>query len=283
MKKTKSVLSAIVAVALLTLSICLTAFAAENPSIELDKGTAEPGKTVTLTVTLSGNTGITYLRVTPETDNEAVTLTSVSNGDLFPTMDEGINLVFSADTEIKTGGTLCTLTFTVAEDAALNSTVNVTLTVRECYNDRYEDVALDSIGGVIEIGCTHAETTDTVTKEPSCTDAGTKTCVCNACGYETEVTVPATGHKGSDNWETTKAPQVGVAGEMVSRCTVCNEITSTQTIPALTEDQVGGDTLKPAAPSGCGSSSGGATAAITTFFTAILPALAVVLGKKFLF
>jgi len=280
MKKTKLFLSVLIA-AVLLFSLCAPVFADSAPVLEIGKNTAEPGKTVTVTVTLANNPGITYLRVTPKTDSSAFTLTSVSNGNLFPTLDEGLNLVFSADSEVKANGVLCELTFAVSEEAELNSTVNISLTVRECYNDSYGEINIEALDGRISIGCSHAETTDTVIFAPTCTQNGQTRSVCNACGWETTLEAPAIGHTEGE-WETTKAPAVGVAGEMAVKCAVCNETVKTQIIPALSGEGGGqGDTPSTPATPGCGG--GGATAAISVFFTAILPAFAAVLLKRLFF
>ena len=282
MKKTVMIRTKLFASALLVLvmliSLSLPIFASTSPVVEIESVSAEPGNTVTVTVSLKNNTGITYLRVTPVVSSPAITLTAVENGSLFPTLDEGVNLVFSADNEIKTDGVLCTLRFAVAEDAELNSTAVITLTVRECYNDRYEDVNVAVTTGNVTVGCRHSETTDTVLRAPNCTESGEKLAVCNSCGQEMTVEIPATGHTEGE-WETTKAPAVGVDGEMVIKCTVCNETVKSQTIPALSGDQ--GSTNPPATSTGCGG--GSVIGAITVFFTSILPAAAIFIGKHLIF
>lgn len=83
-----------------------------------------------------------------------------------------------------------------------------------------------------------------------------------------ELTVPATGSSRPDDSQPNEDDKPNESNKP-----------SNSTPPA--DEPNGGDTLAPDASSGCGG--GGVSAAITTFFTTILPALAVVLGKKFLF
>ena len=128
-------------------------------------------------------------------------------------------------------------------------------------------------------------TTDTVIKAPTCAEEGESLRVCNDCGYETSVSTPAAGHTEGE-WETVKAPAVGVTGEMAVKCAVCGETVRTQTIPALSDGGQGGeggDQGEPSAPPATGGCFSAATAAVSVFFTSVLPALAAVLGKRFLF
>ena len=95
--------------------------------------TALPGKTATVTLDLSKYAPMAYLRLTLSYDTNVFTLNDISSSGLFTTLDQGTNLVFSADEDIISGGTLLTLTFTVSEDAAPGE-YPVTLICRECYN-----------------------------------------------------------------------------------------------------------------------------------------------------
>ena len=67
---------------------------------------------------------------------------------------------------------------------------------------------------------------------PTCTAQGFTTYTC-ACGnsYRAE-TIAALGHNAGE-WITTKAAEVGVAGQRERRCTRCNTVTQTEAIPAL--------------------------------------------------
>ena len=53
---------------------------------------------------------------------------------------------------------------------------------------------LSKVNVTYEPGCEHANTIETITKEPTCTDTGSKTLTCTACANVEEVEIPALGH-----------------------------------------------------------------------------------------
>ena len=112
--------------------------------------TALPGKTASVTVDLSRYAPMSYLRLTLAYDTEALTLTDVSSSGLFATLDQGANLVFSADEDIASGGILVTLTFTVSEDAEPGG-YPVTLICRECFNSAEKPVFVEIENGAVVI------------------------------------------------------------------------------------------------------------------------------------
>ncbi len=70
----------------------------------------------------------------------------------------------------------------------------------------------------------------TVTREPTCTEAGLRQRVCEVCGEVEEETVPALGHKGP--FTTVKAPTCTEPGSEKRICTVC-QAEEIREIPAL--------------------------------------------------
>lgn len=72
--------------------------------------------------------------------------------------------------------------------------------------------------------------TESVTKQPTCTEDGSKTLTCSVCGYEKAEVIPATGHSWNDG-EITKPATATEDGEKTYTCTVCGA-TDTVTIPA---------------------------------------------------
>ncbi len=98
------------------------------------------GDIIEVPVVLSGNPGISFLALTPVYDNTVLTLLSATNGDVLSDMDEGVNLIFSANADSSVNGTLVTLTFQVAKEVLAGS-YEVSLIFRECYNGDAEDVA----------------------------------------------------------------------------------------------------------------------------------------------
>ncbi len=111
---------------------------------------AMKGDTVDVQVLLGGNPGIAFLALTPVYDTSVLTLVSVSNGEILSDMDQGVNLVFSSNSDSYADGMLVTLTFVIAEDAPAGEYA-VSLTFRECYNGDTEDVACEIYNAEIAV------------------------------------------------------------------------------------------------------------------------------------
>ena len=111
---------------------------------------AKPGDTVKVVLDLANNPGVAYLRLTVKYDTAALTLKTVENGSIISDLDQGVNLVWSADSNSTANGTLVTLTFEVKEDAAFGD-YTVDLVLRECYNETYNSLPLYTVDGVIEV------------------------------------------------------------------------------------------------------------------------------------
>jgi len=123
----------------------------DAPTISLDTVVAEDG-TATLTLEIKNNPGLAVMTITPDYDEEALTLTTsnIKNGDVFPTLDKGRNLLFSADENCYDDGVLATLKFTVNEGVAAGE-YPVTFIVRESIDENFEPVELEQIAGSITV------------------------------------------------------------------------------------------------------------------------------------
>ena len=73
-----------------------------------------------------------------------------------------------------------------------------------------------------------------VTKEPTCTEDGTKIYTCESCGNTKEETLPALGHDFSEEWTVDKEPTFAEEGSESRHCTRCDEVTDAKAIPVLT-------------------------------------------------
>ena len=71
-----------------------------------------------------------------------------------------------------------------------------------------------------------------ITKSATCTESGSQTRTCAACGKTETKTIPAKGHTSS-KWIIDKQPAVGVKGSKHKECTVCGKVLETAVIPAL--------------------------------------------------
>ncbi len=67
---------------------------------------------------------------------------------------------------------------------------------------------------------------------PTCTTEGEKQYKCKNCGATKSEKVPVVPHNPGA-WEQTVAPQVGVPGKEVQKCTVCGTVLNEREIPAL--------------------------------------------------
>ncbi|MBQ9116396.1 MAG: hypothetical protein IJY04_05185 [Clostridia bacterium] len=287
MKNTRIIFAFFLTVVLLlssSFSCWAAAESSTSPVISLGEYNVSAGGTVTVRISLAGNPGITYLRLTPVYSSEHMTLESVTNGELFSTLDTGVNLVWSADSEVKSNGTLAEIVFRISENAPLNSSLTVSFTLRECYDDDYNDINIKLTEGKLNLGCSHPERTERVKLAPTCKTAGEKLLVCSACGDQTIEAIPALGHSEGE-WKTIKAPGIGIDGEMITQCTVCGETVRSQNIPALSGDPSGGtdnsgDQAPQTAPPATGGCFSGAQMFISLFVSTLLPAIGVILLKK---
>ena len=81
------------------------------------------------------------------------------------------------------------------------------------------------------------------TKSATCTESGTQTRKCAACGKTETKTIPAKGHTSS-SWIIDKQPAVGVKGSKHKECTVCHKVLETAEIPALSVTDISGASVK---------------------------------------
>lgn len=81
------------------------------------------------------------------------------------------------------------------------------------------------------------------TKSATCTESGSQTRKCAACGKTETKTISATGHKSS-GWIIDKPAAVGVKGSKHKECKVCHKVLETAEIPALTSTDISGASVK---------------------------------------
>lgn len=85
----------------------------------------------------------------------------------------------------------------------------------------------------------HTSDSGSITKEPTCTECGTKTYYCTVCGgtLRTE-SIPAKGHI-IDKGKVSTEPTCGATGTMAFYCTVCGSEVKTEPIQATGKHQFG--------------------------------------------
>ena len=153
----KKLIACLLAALMLGFAALPLSAAAAGAAVTVESKTAAAGDTVTLTLQLSGNPGIAYLRLTVDAADQ-LTLTGATNGSVLKDFDQGVNLVWSADANSTANGTLAKLTFAVAQNAAAGD-YPVSVKIRECYNEDFRDVAIAPVGGKITVPGTAPEKT----------------------------------------------------------------------------------------------------------------------------
>ena len=207
--------------------------AADGAVVSLESKTAHRGDTVTMELKLENNPGIASVTVSVNYDAEALTLDKVENGSLFGVFDYGATthrMAWMAANNVTENGVLATLTFTVADDAPIE-TCNVTVTVEQCFDEEYRDIPASTGNGAITIECIHDNGAWKTTKEASCTEAGSEERKCTICDTVLETReIAAKGHTYGE-WITEKEPDCTEAGKEQRTCSVC-QATETREIPA---------------------------------------------------
>lgn len=233
----KKIVSILVAVLVVFSMFAVTASAANVPTVSAvaNVNTAKVGDTVKVTVSVSKDSKLGAFTAALQydaTEFEVVTGTAAGafSSELLNTATVGkVIYVGAAATTID--GAKTTL-FTV-EFKVLKTGGTIKFVVEEAYvadGENDVDVTAQIASKDITIGCAHAEKTETVTKAPTCTEAGEKTVACKDCGASLgTAAVPATGHKFADA-VVTKEATCTEKGEKTGTCTVCGEKT-TEVIP----------------------------------------------------
>lgn len=193
-----------------------------SPQIAIPSETVTCGENVTLNVNLSDNPGIAYLKLKVDYDHTALTLVSASNlGVLSGTFTTSKTTTvkpyvlqwMGADNSTN-NGTIATITFTALKEGA----TTVSITVDECYNEEFDDVAITASNATVTISsaaCTHQNTEIRNAQGATCCEAGyTGDTYCADCGEKitTGSVIPATGNHvdadgkwesdGSQHWHT---------------------------------------------------------------------------------
>lgn len=79
--------------------------------------------------------------------------------------------------------------------------------------------------------CSHENTSDTVTRKPTCSAVGEQVTTCRDCRSQVRVTeLEKLPHTLPDEWETTREATCAKEGERIKKCTVCGETAETEVI-----------------------------------------------------
>lgn len=287
MKKTISILMALV----LALSMCaVTAFAATSSdaqiNLSVNASSAKPGDIITVTVSAKADSkqglGALGFRILYDTDAFEYVAGSFKDAKYFgsSSLNDKVSgqLTYAAAQEeaVTVNATVATAQFKVLKTS---KTIELTFDfpagvvgLGDYDTTNITDAVIANSTTSVTVACAHAHKTSTVTKEPTCTETGTQSSICNDCGATlgTE-TIPAKGHsfgawevatpatctaEGTEKrvcsacgheetrvtakaahtpgeWEVTKEAACEEAGEKVQKCAVCGEVLATEAIPAV--------------------------------------------------
>lgn len=153
--------AAVLAVLLLVGLLPLSALAAGETQIAVAQTCAVPGDTVSVTVTVRNNSGISNVLLTLHYD-DTLELKEVKRGDALGTLDFTKPVFYrspcnfqwdSMDAEDRSDGILLNLTFAVSADAAVGDIANVWFTYYDgdISDSNYEPVPVEMVDGGVEI------------------------------------------------------------------------------------------------------------------------------------
>ena len=111
---------------------------------------AKVGEQFTVTVSLEDNPGIAGLELKLDYDTTALTLDSVTNGDLFSGFESSRQIIFDESENVTGNGLLMTLTFTV-NDGAEDGEYAIGITVRDTTDVDLHDVPVTVEAGAVEV------------------------------------------------------------------------------------------------------------------------------------
>ena len=239
--------------------------APEVPALNGSTVEAEGNTSVTANITFENNPGV-YSMLLYVYYDEALTLTAVSNGEIFENnmltvgplrlapdyRDKSIQAFNNCgvdmagkkmttvyfeeddlDANATDSGVLVTLTFTTPDVAEGNYVFGVVNRTADIYNSNEDDVVVMRSSGEVQVResvCDHVWSAWTQVAAPSCTEAGSEQRTCSICGKVETQAIPATGHQVVPVAPT--APTCTEPGYEGGTCSVCGQDIGT-VIPAL--------------------------------------------------
>ena len=219
---------------LFSMSASVFAIAADAPKITGSEVKGAPGDTVTVSFSISGNTGFLGMQSEFVYDSNVLTLKSVNYTKLFgngfaDTKSENISdnpYSFNIDgmDASDANGQLVVLDYEIIKKAA-DGTYDVTMNISKFINGDAEKIAVDSAVAKITVeapSTAHEHKWDEgkVTKEPTCGAEGEKTYECE-CGEKKIEKIPATGEHKFGDWVVVQ--EASEADGLKEReCSVCH-------------------------------------------------------------
>lgn len=213
----------------------------ENARVTLGTGSAIPGSTVTVPLTLEKNSGFATMVLRVSYDSTALKLTAVNSTlDVSFTEKGGFAVITFSNTELDeeekpvnfTGvGEIARLTFST-KDASGVYTVSVDdKSQLFAYGGRVLNTTF--ISGEIILQCDHNYSGEyIVVKEAGCETEGAKYRVCSVCNHKNVEAIPATGHDEGTWYVYRPADCIngGVEARLCNKCDKAIEMRKTEAI-----------------------------------------------------
>lgn len=227
----KKILALLMALAVCVGMLSVTAYAAGG-SVSTSSATVERGKSVSLTVSIGSNPGVSNMTCTVNYEESAMTLDSIDPIDLGAgDWTNGSTPFWDAMENDTSTGQILKLNFTVKSDAAKGDyPVSVSI---EAFNLEEEEVPFSVNAGTVTVTiplcANHDFDEGVVTKPSSCESAGVRTYTCEICGFEKTETISAS-HKWGE-WEPTAAT-CDKEGSKTRTCSACGDTETEKTADA---------------------------------------------------
>ena len=242
MKKTLTIIAIFALVAALSAGI----FAAETPKFVISTITADPGATVSVTISIVNNPGIASARLIVKFD-DALTLESITYGSNLGGMTQQpqklaspviLNWI-SALAELKTDEIYATLVFRVSGDAAGgNHPITVTYDENDVYNIHEDNVYFEVVNGDVYVDRPSEPTTASTTEATTAATVATSTTV-ETTTATTETTVQTAPSQTNATYPTATTAETSIsvstsAGTSAQQTTSTTETTLAESRPVET-------------------------------------------------
>ena len=153
----------------------------------------EKGKTVDIPVMISNNHGIMGYRLTFDYNPEEIEVVSVKgsnqvSGDIYDSIGDkpsSFDVLWNYTSEISTDGLLFSIEVKNISDDYKQSTLGISYSQQDTFNENYDDVVFDCRNGIITLCPGHSYIQQTV--EPTCTEKGCTEYVCEYCSNAFQV------------------------------------------------------------------------------------------------
>lgn len=193
---------------IMCLSVLNLAASASDTKIAIEAAEGVPGEQVTVSISISGNPGLAYLKLRIAYDKDALTLIAAENTGLLSgtfttskTTDTNPYIMqWMAAGNSASDGVIATMTFLVSNTAEPGD-YEIGLMVAECYDETLNDVSMNVVAGVLTVEakqCEHSYGEWITVVEPTQNETGLRERTCVHCGQTEQEVLDALGGVAGD-------------------------------------------------------------------------------------